>query len=167
MAYEIPLRRVFRQTSQMNCWFYAAKTIVYQQTGRILWELDYMQPAQGPMRTPHLYGEQPYDWLAHGLPPARIRQFAELFRFAQLSAQPASWSDSDLEDTLRNCGPLWFGGHNGRFNHVVVVCGIDDGANVHYGDPALGNVFRASLDDFNQWKTQTVGLMNPLQYVGG
>jgi hypothetical protein len=151
----------------MNCWFYAAKTIVYQQTGRVLWEMDYMQPSWASMRPPHVYGERPSDWLAYGLPPARIQEFAERFHFARLSAQPASWTASELEDTLRRSGPLWFGGHRGRFNHVVVVSGVSADSNVLYGDPALGNLFSASLSDFNQWKTQTVGLLNPLQYVGG
>jgi hypothetical protein len=105
-------------------------------------------------------------WLAHGLPAASIGEFASRFHFDQPPVLPATWSSAELEAALRAHGPLWFGGHNGQFNHVVIVSGVDARSNVVYGDPATGNVALAPLATFNRWKSQQLGLRNPLYYAG-
>jgi hypothetical protein len=158
---------MFRQTRPMNCWFYAAKTIVYQRTGQSLVEADQMgmtPPLPYPVETGRGAGVP--SWLQFGLSPHHVRDFANLFGFAEPPFRPATWTSSDLERILRQCGPLWFGGHGGQFSHVVVVNGIDAASNVSYGDPATGHVHTASLADFNGWKRQMPGLPNPLCYVG-
>jgi hypothetical protein len=165
MAHVINLRTVFRQTGPMACWFYAAKTVIFHKTGRTLMEADYL--GSGPLPSAPVEtgrGAGVPTWLAFGLPPGRVAQFAELFHFAQPS-HPATWTASDLESTLRQHGPLWFGGHSGRFNHVVVMCGIDR-RGVHYGDPATGQVATASLEAFNSWTRQQIDVPNPLYYSG-
>lgn len=165
MAYEIPLRGVYRQSGPMNCWFYAAKTIIHCLTGRALLEADYMGSSPLPAASVSLgRGAGVPSWLANGLPPESIGEFASLFNFAQPSILPATWTSVALEATLLSHGPLWFGGHHGQFNHVVVVSGIDARSNVIYGDPATGNVATAPLDQFNAWKRQQLGLRNPLYY---
>ncbi len=167
MAYAIPLGRVYFQSGPMNCWFYAAKTIIHCLTGRVLLEADYLGGSQ-PGRVPVFLGRGAGvpNWLTHGLPPSSIGEFASRFQFEQPANLPATWTTAALETTLRAHGPLWFGGHNGQFNHVVVVSGVDDQSNVIYGDPWTGNVAVATLDEFNAWKQQQLGLRNPLYYRG-
>jgi hypothetical protein len=164
MAYEITLPRVYRQTLDMNCWFHAAKTIIFQRNHRILDETLYMGQLLPSIPTRTGRGAGVASWLAHGLPPESIPEFEQTFGFAQPSSRPASWTAADLEQRLRDCGPLWFGGVRGSFGHVVVVSGIDTGANVRYGDPAIGAMATATLAQFNAWKRQSVALHNPLYF---
>lgn len=167
MAFEVHLPRVFPQTQPMNCWFYAARTIVFERTGQLLTEADQFgmaPPPSYPVATGRGAGVP--TWLVFGLPPHSIGDFATEFGFSEPPSRPATWTSSDLEGILRQCGPLWFGGHNGQFNHVVVVNGIDAGSNVSYGDPWTGHVHTATLAEFNGWKRQQLGLPNPLRYVG-
>ena len=172
MSYEISLPTVYRQSGPMNCWFYATKTIVRCRTGRVMLEADYMGMTIPPVVPVAIgRGAGVPTWLAHGLPPSSIGEFAALFEFAEPPVRPAVWTTADLERTLRAHGPLWFGGHNGSFNHVVVVSGVREGAigtpaNVLYGDPATGARATATLTQFNEWKRQQIGLRNPLYYAG-
>jgi hypothetical protein len=173
MAYEIRLPTVYRQTGPMNCWFYATKTIVYCLTRRVLLEADYLGMSSPTAAAVEIgRGAGAPSWLLHGLPPGSIDDFAEQFRFDEPSSRPAQWTAPVLERALRTHGPLWFGGHNGSFNHVVVVNGVTDGSfgvdeGIIYGDPATGGRATATMDQFNAWKRQQLGLRNPLYYKGG
>jgi hypothetical protein len=153
MAWMINLRGMFRQTSQMNCWFYAAKTVVYHRTGRLLLETDYMRIS------PSHPGRSPFaEWLQVGLPPRLqpVQEFASAFGFRELPYRPATWDASNLEKALRTFGPLWFAGKDGSFRHVVVVTGINNASNVWCYDPAVGTLTDFTLANFNLWKTHTV-----------
>src|SRR5437016_5833258 len=130
MALIIPLRAVFRQTSLMNCWFYAAKTIVYQRCGRLLLEADYLggtprQPAwpTGAVAGPFTgRGEPEATWLSSGLPLNHYTEFARRFSFRETPFHPPNWDSQNLEAILLQCGPLHFSGFAGQFGHAVVVC---------------------------------------------
>jgi hypothetical protein len=163
VAYEITLPRVFRQTADTNCWFHAARTIVYQRSGRLLDESRYLGQPLPVFRTRVGRGAGVPSWLADGLPEDEIPRFESTFGFAQPASRPATWTAAELEQSLRDYGPLWFAGANQNFGHVVVVSGIN-GSSVRYGDPAIGSMATAPLEVFNAWKRQTVGLHNPLYY---
>ena len=160
----------------MNCWFYAAKAVVYAKTRRLLLEADYLSGAGTGWEEITGRDVGPESWLRWGLPGDSFPDFASRFDFAQPSSRPSTWTAEDLEATLRACGPLWFGGANGSAHHVVVIHGIDRGAidgdrrgeldRVHYGDPATGGNHLAALDVFNGWKQQTLRLWNPMFYAG-
>jgi hypothetical protein len=98
------------------------------------------------------------------LPPDQVGAFAARFGIAE-PQHPAVWQAATLEATLRRHGLLWFGGHSGNFNHVVVLNAIS-GNTVYYGDPATGEEATCTLAAFNSWTRQRMGLPNPLYYIG-
>jgi hypothetical protein len=179
MAYNIPLRQVFRQSSLMNCWFYAAKTIVYHRTNRLLFEGDYMDLTLGPLPPTRFIegritgrGSHVAHWLIAGLPATHVPAFCELFGFSEPARRAATWTADELEQILRDCGPLYFAGGMGQWSHALVISGIDSSQNVHFSDPAFGRMASDSLTLFNEWKRQIyrlpngsqLSLMNPLYY---
>jgi hypothetical protein len=167
----IRLARVFRQTDPMNCWFYAAKTIVWHRTNVLLMEADYRDftascaPGRGPVSRLPMGRCTPIEWwMRYGLPQGDVREFQSRFGFERLGDQPATWSIGTLTAALTAYGPLWFAGRAGSFGHVVVLTGVDAVGTVTFGDPATGQVSQDTLANFNSWKQQTLGLPNPLFY---